>query len=68
MNNPDTQEKPKLKRGFAAMSPERRTEIARMGGASIPAEKRAFSLNKQLAQDAGRKGGTISTRKPTRET
>lgn len=45
------------KRGFASMDPERQREIARKGGASVPAEKRAFSQNHALASEAGRKGG-----------
>lgn len=47
------------KRGFGSMTPERRTEIARMGGASVPAEKRSFSQNQALAVAAGRKGGLV---------
>ena len=47
----------KAKRGFASMSPEKRREIARMGGKSVPAEKRSFSQNSNLAMSAGRKGG-----------
>jgi general stress protein YciG len=39
------------------MTPERRSEIARMGGKSVPANKRSFSVNKDLAIKAGRKGG-----------
>lgn len=50
-------DKQKSKRGFASMSPERQREIARMGGAAVPAEKRSFSANPQLAKDAGKKGG-----------
>jgi general stress protein YciG len=56
------------RRGFAAMDPERRREIARKGGASVPSEKRSFSKNKELATEAGRKGGGISRgggRRPT---
>jgi general stress protein YciG len=55
----------KLK-GFAAMDPERRREIARKGGSSVPDEKRSFSQNRTLAADAGRKGGikTQAPRKP----
>jgi general stress protein YciG len=45
------------KRGLAAMTPERRKEIASKGGKSVPANKRAFSVNKDLAIKAGRKGG-----------
>lgn len=56
--------KPKQRRGFAAMSPEKRHEIARKGGASVPAEKRSFTKNKLLAAAAGRKGGGISRSGP----
>jgi general stress protein YciG len=48
------------RRGFAAMDPERRREIARRGGASVPSEKRSFAQNRDLAANAGRKGGTAS--------
>lgn len=44
-------------RGFAALSPERRKEIARMGGKSIAPDKRAFSQNRVLASRAGKIGG-----------
>jgi uncharacterized protein len=47
----------KSKRGFASMNPERQREIARKGGKSVPAEKRSFSKNSDLAASAGRKGG-----------
>ena len=49
-----------VRRGFASLSPERQREIASMGGKSVPAEKRSFSQNKDLATWAGRKGGTAS--------
>lgn len=45
-------------RGFAAMSAEKRTELARKGGKSIAPEKRSFSQNRDLAVEAGRKGGS----------
>ena len=48
------------KRGFAAMDVERRSEIARKGGASVPDEKRSFSQDRDLAAAAGRKGGEAS--------
>jgi general stress protein YciG len=48
---------PSGKRGFASMTPERRREIASKGGKNVPANKRAFSVNKDLAIKAGRKGG-----------
>jgi general stress protein YciG len=44
-------------RGFAAMDPERRREIARKGGLSVPARKRSFARNPELAAEAGRRGG-----------
>lgn len=47
-------------RGFAAMSVEKRTEIARKGGASVPTNKRSFSQSRDLAQSAGSKGGKAS--------
>ena len=51
---------PKRLRGFAAMSPSLRKEIAAKGGASVPAAKRTFSTHKGLAISAGRKGGETS--------
>jgi general stress protein YciG len=48
------------RRGFAAMDPERRREIARKGGASVPGEKRSFAKDRDLAANAGRKGGSSS--------
>jgi hypothetical protein len=48
------------RRGFAALDPERRREIARRGGASVPGDKRSFAQNRDLAANAGRKGGTTS--------
>jgi uncharacterized protein len=47
----------KAKRGFASMDPEKRREIARMGGKAVPPEKRSFSQNAGLAAQAGSKGG-----------
>ena len=52
-----TEVKQKSKKGFASMDPEKQREIARKGGASVPADKRSFSQNKELATAAGRKGG-----------
>ena len=48
------------RRGFASMNPERQREIASKGGKSVPAEKRSFSQNRDLAAEAGRKGGQAS--------
>jgi uncharacterized protein len=47
----------KAKQGFAALSPERRREISRMGGKSVPVEKRSFFQDPSLAAQAGRVGG-----------
>lgn len=60
MDIPVTSDNKISKRGFASMTPERRVEIARKGGAAVPAEKRSFAQNKQLAQEAGRRGGSSS--------
>jgi general stress protein YciG len=48
------------RRGFASMSPEKQREIASKGGKSVPSEKRSFSQNRDLASEAGRKGGQVS--------
>lgn len=63
----DAPVRPKLKRGFAAMSPERRREISKLGGSSVPGEKRSFSRDRSLAAAAGRTGGSKS-RSPKTET
>jgi hypothetical protein len=47
----------KQRRGFAAMDPARRREIASKGGQSVKAENRSFSKNRELAATAGKKGG-----------
>ncbi len=47
-------------RGFASLTPERRIELARMGGAAVPSAKRSFSQDRDLARAAGKKGGEIS--------
>lgn len=52
-----TTTKPTARRGFGAMSLEKRTEIARKGGASVPSAKRSFAKDRDLAASAGRKGG-----------
>lgn len=49
--------KPKSKRGFASMDPERQREIARRGGASVKPENRSFSQDRDLAVRSGAKGG-----------
>lgn len=53
-------DKPKQRRGFAAMSPELQRELAIKGGASLRPDQRAFSQDRGLAASAGRKGGAAS--------
>src|SRR5690242_6783900 len=53
-------DKPRARRAFAAMNPERRRVIARKGGASVPGQKRSFAKDRDLAASAGRKGGEAS--------
>ncbi len=48
------------RRGFASMSPEKQREIASKGGKSVPSDRRSFSQNRDLASEAGRKGGRMS--------
>ena len=52
------------RRGFASMTPERRKEIARMGGKAVDPANRAFAKNRDLARSAGRQGGRTSKRLP----
>lgn len=47
----------KSKRGFASMDPAKQHKISSMGGLAVPAGKRAFSKDRQLAVKAGHKGG-----------
>lgn len=47
-------------RGFAAMDPDRRREIAAKGGRSVPDDRRSFSQNRALAASAGAKGGKVT--------
>jgi uncharacterized protein len=51
---------PKALRGFALMSPEKRKEIARKGGAAVLPHNRSFSRDRDLAASAGSKGGEAS--------
>ena len=63
--------RPPLPRGFATMDPERRRKIAAKGGAAVPADKRSFAQDHELARVAGRKGGAVSRgggRKPYKAT
>ena len=44
------------KRRFASMDGQRQREIASKDGRSVPAEKRSFSQDRELASEARRKG------------
>jgi hypothetical protein len=50
---------PPKPRGFAAMTPERRREIAAKGGRALKPEQRAYSRDRDLASAAGRLGGSM---------
>ncbi|AWM85737.1 general stress protein [Microvirga sp. 17 mud 1-3] len=47
-------------RGFGSMDKEKQHEISRKGGESVSAEDRSFSKDRNLASEAGRKGGQRS--------
>ena len=47
-------------RGFASMDDDKQRDIASKGGQSVPAEERSFSKDRELASEAGRKGGENS--------
>ena len=53
----------KKPRGFACMTPDRRSEIARMGGQAVPADKRTYSINKLKASESGKIGGSLSRKR-----
>jgi general stress protein YciG len=44
-------------RGFASMDQNKQRDIARKGGKSVDPEDRSFSKDRELAAEAGRKGG-----------
>lgn len=58
-----TNEQPQTKRGFAALSPERRREISSSGGKAAHAMGKRHSWTTEEAQAAGRKGGAVSKRR-----
>ena len=52
-----------MKRGFAALSPEARSEIASRGGKAAQASGKAHRYTSETATIAGRKGGhTVASR------
>lgn len=56
-----TKPAPKAHRGFAAMSPEQRTAIARRGGRAAHAAGTAHEWTRESAAAAGRKGGLAAS-------
>lgn len=52
-----TTERPKQRRGFAAMDPQRQREIAQLGGQVAHQQGSAHKWNSEEARKAGRLGG-----------
>lgn len=52
--------RPKARRGFAAMAPEKQRELARRGGQRTQALGVAHRWDAEDAAAAGRKGGRVS--------
>lgn len=44
------------------MTPERRRQVSSLGGKALKPAQRAFSQNRELAREAGRKGGLTPRR------
>lgn len=57
----------KHRRGFASMSIERRREIASLGGKKCHLLGTAHKWTPEQAQEAGRKGGIKSRRRPRQQ-
>lgn len=55
--NIDETTRPKARRGFAAMDPDKVKAIAQKGGVAVHAKGTAHRFSKDQARDAGRKGG-----------
>jgi uncharacterized protein len=60
----DMQTKKGRGRGFASMTVEKKREIASKGGRAAHALGTAHKWTSEEAQAAGRKGGSISRRRP----
>jgi uncharacterized protein len=58
----EQQPKPKQRKGLACMTPERRREIAQIGGRAAQAKGTAHRFNKETAKAAGHKGGATKAR------
>lgn len=50
----------KVAKGFAAMDPAKRREIAAKGGRAVHKQGTSFEWNSEQAKAAGRKGGKAS--------
>ena len=53
------------RRGFAALDPERRSEISRKGGVNAHQKGAAHEWDSTAAREAGRKGGIASAARRT---
>lgn len=53
-------------RGLAAVDPERRRAIARLGGIAVQARGTGYRWTPAQAALAGKKGGKVSRRRPAR--
>jgi general stress protein YciG len=53
----------KSKRGFAALDPEKRRELASKGGKAAHALGRAHEYTSEEAREAGKKGGAVTSAK-----
>ena len=56
-NRNQTHESGSSNRGFGSMDEQKQRDTASKGGQSVPAEERSFSKDRDLASEAGRKGG-----------
>lgn len=54
-------------RGFAGMNPMKQRLIASKGGQSVASKNRAFSKDRSLAAEAGRKGGRAAKKEGPKE-
>ena len=61
------EEQPKKRQGFAALTLEKRKEIAASGGRKAQLNGYAHRWTREQAREAGRKGGAISRRGPARK-
>lgn len=59
MSDEANEPKPKLRRGYALLAPERRREIARKGGIAAHQAGTAHEFTTDEARAAGRKGGQV---------